>query len=162
MILLGYYFQRHIEKTRVTCIKWVPTTSGSSSNHFLVSYSSGCMYVYNHELPCAPTTHAPVYQLFKQGQGYAVYTCKTKTTRNPLYKWAVGEAVGGNLSSSSNANSQASFAGSSSINEFAFSPCGHYLAVASQVAIWLLLVLVPPITLSSIQLLLAGWLFASV
>jgi len=124
--------ERHIEKTRVTCIKWVPTTSGSSSNHFLVSYSSGCMYVYNHELPCAPTTHAPVYQLFKQGQGYAVYTCKTKTTRNPLYKWAVGEAVGGNLSSSSNANSQASFAGSSSINEFAFSPCGHYLAVASQ------------------------------
>ena len=61
------------------------------------------------------------FQLFKQGQGYAVFTCKTKTTRNPLYKWAVGESV-----SASNTST------ASSINEFAFSPCGHYLAVSSQ------------------------------
>merc|ERR1719295_1788820 len=125
-----YNEERHIEKTRVTCIRWVPNTTsngvgsstvGGSSNHFLVSYSSGCMYVYNHKLSCAPTAHAPAYQLFKQGQGYAVFTCKTKTTRNPLYKWAVGESV-----SASNTST------ASSINEFAFSPCGHYLAVSSQ------------------------------
>ena len=53
----------------------------------------------------------PVYQSFKQGKGYAVQTCKTKTTRNPLYKWTIGKG---------------------SINEFAFSPCGHFLAVVSQ------------------------------
>ena len=53
----------------------------------------------------------PHYQLFKQGEGYAVYTCKTKSTRNPLYKWSVGEG---------------------SVNEIAFSPCAKYLAVVSQ------------------------------
>ena len=60
---------------RVTCIKWIPGTP----NLFLVSYSSGFMYVYNHELVCPPT--APVYQTFMQGEGYSVHTCKTKTTR---------------------------------------------------------------------------------
>jgi WD40 repeat protein len=77
-----------------------------------VSFSSGNLYVFNHELPCAPT--APVYQVFKQGPaegGFAVYTCKAKSTRNPLYKWAVGHGA---------------------INQFAFSPCGHFLATASQ------------------------------
>ena len=49
--------------------------------------------------------------MFKQGKGFTIHTCKTKTTRNPVYKWTVGKG---------------------SINEFAFSPCGHYLAVASQ------------------------------
>lgn len=53
----------------------------------------------------------PHYQLFKQGEGYSVYTCKTKSTRNPLYRWVIGEG---------------------SINEFAFSPCSKYLAVVSQ------------------------------
>lgn len=67
------------------------------------------MYVYNEELPCGTT--APHYQLFKQGEGFAVYTCKTKTTRNPLYRWVVGEGV---------------------IHEFAFSPCSKYLATVSQ------------------------------
>ena len=59
----------------MTCIKWIPGTP----NLFLVSYSSGFMYVYNHELVCPPT--APVYQTFMQGEGYSVHTCKTKTTR---------------------------------------------------------------------------------
>ncbi len=67
------------------------------------------MYVYNEELPCGPTP--PHYQPFKSGEGFSVYTCKTKSTRNPLYRWVVGEG---------------------SINEFAFSPCSKYLAVVSQ------------------------------
>ncbi len=44
----------------------------------------------------------PSYQLFRQGEGFSVYTCKMKSTRNPLYRWQIGD--GG------------------AINEFAFSP----------------------------------------
>ena len=98
-------FQRLIEKSRATCIKWIP----GSPNYFLVSYASGSLYVYNHELACFPT--APSYQLFKSGPGFTISTCKTKSTRNPLYKWSVG---------------------SGAVNEFKFSPCGHFLAIASQ------------------------------
>ena len=67
------------------------------------------MYVYNEELPCGPTP--PHYQPFKNGDGFSVYTCKTKSTRNPLYRWVVGEG---------------------SLSQFAFSPCSKYLAVVSQ------------------------------
>lgn len=98
-------FQRAIDKSKVTCIKWIP----GSTNQFLVSHVSGQMYVYNEELPCGPTP--PTYQPFKQGDCYAVYTCKARSTRNPLYRWVIG---------------------SGAINEFSFSPCKKYLAVASQ------------------------------
>jgi hypothetical protein len=67
------------------------------------------MYLYNEELPCGQTP--PNYQPFKHGEGFAVYTCKTKSTRNPLYRWVIG---------------------SGAINEFAFSPCSRYLATVSQ------------------------------
>lgn len=40
-----------------------------------------------------------------------MYTCKTKSTRNPLYRWVIGEG---------------------SLNEFAFSPCAKYLATVGQ------------------------------
>jgi WD40 repeat protein len=75
---------------------------------FLVAYASGQLYVYNEEVACQPTP--PQYQLFKQGDSFSVYTCKTKCTRNPIYRWVVGEGA---------------------ISEFAFSPCGQFLAVAS-------------------------------
>ena len=97
--------QRLIDKTKVTCIKWIP----GSHNQFLVSHSSGQMYVYNEELPCGQTP--PNYQPFKQGEGFSIFTCKTKSTRNPLYRWVIGTG---------------------SINEFAFSPCSQYLAVVGQ------------------------------
>ena len=99
------FLQRLIDKTKVTCIKWIP----GSTNQFLVSHVSGQMYVYNEELPCGPTV--PHYQPFKQGECYAVYTCKARSTRNPLYRWVVG---------------------SGAINEFEFSPSSEYLAVVSQ------------------------------
>lgn len=67
--------------------------------------------MYNEELTCGTT--APHYQLFKQGDGYSIHTCRTKSTRNPLYRWVIG-------------------AEGSCINEFAFSPCGTNLAVVSQ------------------------------
>lgn len=105
LLIVTLYFQRLIDKTKVTSIRWIP----GSPNQFLVSHASGQMYVYNEELPCGPTP--PHYQLFKQGDGFSVYTCKTKSTRNPLYRWVVGQGA---------------------INEFAFSPCCKYLAVVSQ------------------------------
>ncbi|XP_072930195.1 WD repeat-containing protein 20 [Epargyreus clarus] len=102
-----YNEERLIDKTRVTCIKWVP----GSSNLFISAHASGQLYVYNEELTCG--TAAPHYQLFKQGDGYSIHTCRTKSTRNPLYRWLIG-------------------AEGSCINEFAFSPCGTNLAVVSQ------------------------------
>lgn len=54
-----FLFQRLIDKTRVTCLRWIP----GAPHHFLVSHASGHMYVYNEDLQCGPT--APVYQLFK-------------------------------------------------------------------------------------------------
>ncbi|KAF8784717.1 WD repeat-containing protein 20-like [Argiope bruennichi] len=100
-----YNEERLIDKTKVTCLKWVP----GSQNLFLVSHSSGQMYVYKEDLPCGNTP--PHYQLFKQGEGFAVYTCKTKSTRNPLYRWVIGYGA---------------------LNEFSFSPCSKYLATVSQ------------------------------
>ncbi|VDO28438.1 unnamed protein product [Haemonchus placei] len=80
-----YNEERFIDKTGVTCLRWVP----GQKQHFLVSYSSGYMYLYNEELQCplAP----PVYQAFKQGDKYSVCMCKAKTTRNPVYRWQIGE-----------------------------------------------------------------------
>ena len=52
--------QRAIDKTRVTCVQWVPSVRGQ----FIVSYASGSMYIYNHELQCP--TLPPTYQVFKQ------------------------------------------------------------------------------------------------
>lgn len=100
-----YNEERLIDKSKVTCIKWIP----GSPNQFLVSHASGQIYVYNEDLPCGGAP--PHYQPFKQGEGYAIYTCKTKSTRNPLYRWLVGQGP---------------------INEFAFSPCSRFLAVVGQ------------------------------
>ncbi|KAI2572860.1 WDR20 isoform 14, partial [Pan troglodytes] len=66
------------------------------------------MYLYNVEHTCGTT--APHYQLLKQGESFAVHTCKSKSTRNPLLKWTVGEGA---------------------LNEFAFSPDGKFLACVS-------------------------------
>lgn len=67
--------------------------------------------MYNEELPCTPT--APNYQPFKIGDGFSILTCKSKSTRNPLYKWTFGTD-------------------NSNINEICFSPCGTNLAIVSQ------------------------------
>lgn len=91
----------------MTCLKWLP----NSPHLFLASHASGHLYLYNEELPCAAT--APSYQPFKVGDGYTILTCKSKSTRNPLYKWVF---------STNNC----------CINELCFSPCGSNLALVSQ------------------------------
>ncbi|MCP9262774.1 WD repeat-containing protein 20 [Dirofilaria immitis] len=82
-----YNEDRLIDKTAVTCLKWIP----GQQQCFLASHTSGNAYVYNENLPCNPSS--PVYQIFKQGDGYTIYTCKTKTSRNPVYRWAVGSGT---------------------------------------------------------------------
>lgn len=105
--LMFCLLQRLIDKTKVTCLKWLP----NSPHLFLASHASGHLYLYNEELPCAAT--APSYQPFKVGDGYTILTCKSKSTRNPLYKWVF---------STDNC----------CINELCFSPCGSNLALVSQ------------------------------
>uniref|UniRef100_A0A182VCA5 Uncharacterized protein n=1 Tax=Anopheles merus TaxID=30066 RepID=A0A182VCA5_ANOME len=100
--------ERNIDKTKVTCLKWIP----GSQNQFLVSHASGCIYLYNDELPCTPAT--PSYQPCKAGDGFVVLASKSKATKNPLHKWCFGQHE------------------NASVNEFCFSPCGQHLAVVSQ------------------------------
>ncbi|VDO26805.1 unnamed protein product [Onchocerca flexuosa] len=102
-----YNEDRLIDKTAVTCLKWIP----GQQQCFLASHTSGNAYLYNENLPCNPSP--PVYQIFKQGDGYTIYTCKTKTSRNPVYRWAVGTG---------------------SLHEFSFSPSDDMklLATVSQ------------------------------
>ncbi|XP_061757289.1 WD repeat-containing protein 20-like isoform X1 [Nerophis ophidion] len=97
--------ERLIDKSRVTCVRWVP----GSESLFLVAHSTGSMYLYNVENTCGAA--APHYQLLKQGENYTVHTCKSKSGRNPLLRWTVGDGA---------------------LNEFAFSPDGKFLACASQ------------------------------
>ena len=102
----GYQsFQRLVDKTKVTCLKWIP----GSENLFLVAHDSGNMYVYNKEHP--PGVGPPQYALMKQGPGYSINASKSKTARNPVCKWTIGKG---------------------SLNEFAFSPDCKHLATVSQ------------------------------
>ncbi|VDP83762.1 unnamed protein product [Schistosoma mattheei] len=104
---------KSVDETPVTCVGWVP----HSPHQFLVSHSSGCMYLYDETLA---QLSAPTYNLFKQGIGFSVHTCKTKSTRNPLYRWSLGT-----ISSLFDDNNV-------SINQFAFSPCGRFLAIITE------------------------------
>lgn len=67
--------------------------------------------MYNEEFASSPV--APSYQPFKCGDGYSVMICKSKSARNPLYKWTFGTE-------------------NYAINEICFSPCGQNLAIVSQ------------------------------
>ncbi|OQV24704.1 Serine/threonine-protein phosphatase 2A 56 kDa regulatory subunit delta isoform [Hypsibius exemplaris] len=99
-----YNEDRLLDKGRVTCVKWLP----GSNNQFLVGFSSGQLFQFDESLPwiAAP----PSYQVHKHGEGFAVYTCKSRSARNPAYRWIIGEG---------------------SLNAIAFSPCGRYLATVS-------------------------------
>ncbi|KAK4469436.1 hypothetical protein MN116_006989 [Schistosoma mekongi] len=145
---------KSVDGTPVTCVSWVP----HSPHQFLVSHSSGCMYLYDETLT---QLSAPTYNLFKQGIGFSVHTCKTKSTRNPLYRWTLGspsvqkldntrhlskhsdyangfvankicETQNNSLSSDSSAISSLFDDSNVSINQFAFSPCGRFLAIITE------------------------------
>ncbi|VDO00158.1 unnamed protein product [Rodentolepis nana] len=118
--------EKYIERSPVTCIRWVPY----STNQFLVAHSSGHMYLYNDDLSCCPTP--PVYQLFKKDTSYVVFTCKTKSTCNPLYNWALTNVLTDASHSKIFDDCDISTAPLPSINQFAFSTCGKYLAVVTE------------------------------
>jgi len=94
----------------VTCIRWIP----GSSNTFIASHASGHMYVYDVDIMSMVTLTSsgvmPHYQVIAHGDAFTVYACRAKIACNPLQRWSVGAGA---------------------INEFAFSPCGQYLAVVS-------------------------------
>jgi len=100
-----YNEERMIDKTRVSCLKWAP----GRQDTFLVSHASGQLYTYQADLECGNLP--PQFQFHKGGEGFTGYTCKTKATKNPVYRCSIGAGP---------------------INEFVFSPCGAYLAVVSQ------------------------------
>jgi hypothetical protein len=102
--------QRATDKTKVTCIRWVP----GSTRQFVASYASGQLYVYDTELSCSTTPSSASamqhYQVTARGDSYTVYAYRAKTLYNPVQRWTIGTGA---------------------INEFAFSPCGHYIAIVS-------------------------------
>ncbi|NXR46619.1 DMWD protein, partial [Hippolais icterina] len=97
--------ERLIDKSKVTLVKWLPDTE----RLFLASHASGHLYLYDSGHPCVSSS--PQYTLVTQGEGFRVFSCKSKTPRNPVLKWAVGTGP---------------------LNEFAFSPDGRWLACVSQ------------------------------
>ncbi|NXW52781.1 DMWD protein, partial [Nyctiprogne leucopyga] len=92
-------------ETRVTFVKWLPR----AERLFLASHASGHLYLYDSSQPCGASS--PQYNLLTRGDGFSVFSCKSKTPRNPLLKWVVGQGA---------------------LNEFAFSPDGRSLACVSQ------------------------------
>jgi len=70
------------------------------------------MYVYDTDIMSMVTLTSsgamPHYQIIARGDAFTVYACRAKTVCNPLQRWTIGAGA---------------------VNEFAFSPCGHYLAV---------------------------------
>lgn len=101
----------YLDKSKVTCVKWLD----NPRTNFLVSYSSGCLYVFDEELNYQrDPTIQPVYSTIHDiNKNYSIsYTkIKTKQTRNPIARWIIGNG---------------------SINEFAFSPDQTLLATVSQ------------------------------
>nr|CAB3267688.1 WD repeat-containing protein 20 [Phallusia mammillata] len=115
---------RSVEKSRVTCVKWLP----ESENVLLSAHASGNMYTYDVSQPS--TNALPIFhtQPHILGEGYTIYALKTKTTssstssngngnnattKNPLFKWIMATDGSG-------------------IHTFQFSPCGRFVAVAMQ------------------------------
>lgn len=118
---VSFNIDRLIDKSRVTCLRWLP----NSASLFLVAHASGQLYLYKDNLPSVNTP--PIYQVYKQSEGVIVYTCKSKTVRNPIYKWTIGS-----LPNNQNPSLLHQETESCSLNEFTFSPCGKYLACVSQ------------------------------
>ena len=89
----------------MTCVKWVP----GQGDAFLVSHASGHLYTYQAELECGNLP--PQFQYQKGGEGFTVYSAKSKSRANPVTRTSIGAGP---------------------INEFSFSPCGGYLALVGQ------------------------------
>ena len=105
-IYIHVSLQCSIDKTRVTCVKWVP----GSETQFVSSHRSGNLYVWSTVF--AGKSTGPVQFLpHAELQDAVISTVKTKH-KSPLhYRWSIGHGA---------------------INRFAFSPDLDHIAVASQ------------------------------
>ncbi|CAF0909785.1 unnamed protein product [Brachionus calyciflorus] len=66
-----------VDKTSVTCIKWLPNTM----NLFLVSYSSGNIYLYDVNYQ-AQSSVAPTFSKIYQNDSFSVYTNNSSSTQS--------------------------------------------------------------------------------
>jgi len=58
----------------------------------MVSHSSGNIYTYNENFQCFDDP--PIYQVFKQGENFTIYSIKTKNQRNPMSRIQLGSGSG--------------------------------------------------------------------
>lgn len=98
--------QGAIDNTRVTCVKWVP----SSETEFVSSHRSGHLYVWSVE-NTSKTTGIQNYVPHAEIQDAMIHTVKSKHKSPVLYRWSVGHGA---------------------INAFEFSPDLTHIAIASQ------------------------------
>lgn len=92
---------RLIDKTPVTCLKWLPSEFYNFNNNalvldqsqlFIASHSSGQLYIYNEEFSCAP--NPPTYVTHKQGEGFTISNVKTRSQqKNPIQRWTIGKGA---------------------------------------------------------------------
>lgn len=105
------FLQSYLDKTKVTCIKWL----SHPRTYFAASFASGSLYIFDEELNHQRDLNVqPVYSTMKdEEKNYSISYIKQKTkpVRNPLARWSIGQGA---------------------LNEFAFSPDQKYLAFVSQ------------------------------
>jgi WD40 repeat protein len=96
-----------IDKTRVTCVKWVP----GSETLFVSSHRSGNLYVWSTVFAGKSTTGPVQFLPHAELQDATISTVKTRHKSSLHYRWSIGHGA---------------------INRFAFSPDLDHIAVASQ------------------------------
>lgn len=151
-----YNSTKLVDKTKVTCIKWLP----NNMNLFLVAYLSGNLYLYDVRIANQPNV-APLFTKLCQNEVFSISinthsssstSSSTSSTssnhsetrfvinmgnqqptshqvaKNPVLRLTVGS----NASCSFDEANVNPIALNCAVNEFAFSPCGNYLAIVSQ------------------------------
>jgi WD40 repeat protein len=96
-----------IDKTRVTCVKWVP----GSETLFVSSHRSGNLYVWSTVFTGKSSTGPVQFLPHAELQDATISTVKTRHKSSLQYRWSIGHGA---------------------INRFAFSPDLDHIAVASQ------------------------------
>ncbi|EFP11137.1 hypothetical protein CRE_30709 [Caenorhabditis remanei] len=87
-----YNEDRYIDKTSVTCIRFLP----GDSNIFLASHVSGNLYVYDERVSASSSSsngssQPPPWIVQNEGEKYTTYGWKSKNPRNPVTRWQIGE-----------------------------------------------------------------------
>lgn len=104
-----------MDKTKVTCIKWLP----NSVNLFLVGYTSGNLYLYDANYQSQATV-APTYSKFFQADSFSIFvnTCSAQNggTDSPSATAAQQSSISSSSNSSSLANKNSTSSSTSTAN----------------------------------------------